>query len=1004
MPLIHSLRRTIVCLVLLAGCTDRTPAPTTPTPGLPSQSAKANPPAADGDGNSSPPSTTDLLSQARRDVEVGELESAAGKVNASLLAKPDDMAALFLAAEIAARRGLYADAVELLDEIPRDDPEAGLAALGQSADWSMRGKSWQQAEVRYEEILKRIPQAGMAHRRLAYLFNRQGRRQEASEHVRELCRAGDVTQTELHTLVNETDAVFDEGNDQADSLESYVPIGPAAEARVLFSANDFKAALELLKKPMELRQLDAAGSAFFGRLAMEVQDEESMARWFDQLAVDQQEFTDHWVAIGTWLLNEGDVKGATRSFAEAVMRNPTDWITFTRLETCMGLSGQTKLQEAYQNRATLLRKSVLASNRIAGEASPKQADIEELATVLDALSRPVEAVMWRAIGLSYSGGGKAQMAALNAQLKELTQRDSKSADLAFLLAGLPVDAYPLPSSEQIKISPVAPIANRQIAKALSPSLVDVASSVGVVFQYHNAITPKLRDLQLYEQFGGGAVAFDFDCDGFVDLYFNQGGADPKEKVRGQSNALFRNLGERYMSIDPATVGVDDQGYGQGVTAGDWNQDGFVDLVVANFGVNTLLINNGDGTFRKQEFNDKSWQADRWTASIALADVTSDGLPDIVEVNYVNDAAVHEVSPRGENGRFVRFKGPESYQAGGDRIFTNEGDGTWRGVELGGDSEASHGLGIVITDLDGVPGNEMFVANDTDPNQLWFLQKDSKRQAPVFVDLAGLRGCAFSGRGGSGASMGIATGDFDRSGTIDLHVTNFFNESVHLYSQEPSHAFRDQAIKFDLYQPSMQVLGFGTQAFDYDNNGSLDIAVLNGHIDDLEFKGSPHKMAPQLFKGLAGQFELADNNDLGGYWLKPSIGRGLLRLDWNRDGRIDLVATHHDVPVALLQNRTETKHHWLQLQLVGTSSERDAIGARVSVRTGGTQVLVEVVTAGDGYSCKNESVLAFGLGKDSQVESVEVQWPRGDRQVFTVAEVDRRYLLVEGSNDSFALSP
>jgi hypothetical protein len=248
-------------------------------------------------------------------------------------------------------------------------------------------------------------------------------------------------------------------------------------------------------------------------------------------------------------------------------------------------------------------------------------------------------------------------------------------------------------------------------------------------------------------------------------------------------------------------------------------------------------------------------------------------------------------------------------------------------------------------------------------------------------------------------MGIATADFDRNGMIDFHVTNFFNEPVHLYLQNQDHIFSDSVIKSDLYRPSVEVLGFGTQALDYDNNGTVDLAVVNGHIDDLRFKGSPHRMLPQLFEGQLHRFVSVAGEDTGDYWTRPAIGRALVRLDWNRDGRLDLVATHHDAPAALLENRTESSYRWLQFRLVGTTSERDAIGARVLVDAGGPKYL-DVVTAGDGYACKNESILAFGLGSVDRVDQVTVHWPGGLQQEFRIPALNHRYLLVEGSEEVF----
>ncbi len=988
----------LVALLAAVGCWSKTPKVTQNEATEPSPSVTETEQPAQAEATEPRQSINETpLDSARRSFEAGELDTAMATVQSHLVAEPGDVFGLFLAAQIEATRKQYVEAVRLLDEIPRDHPKAGLAALGQSADWMMAAGKWHEAERRYREVLLAAPSAAVAHRRLSHLLNRQGRSQEAALHVRQLCRAGNITQTELHTLVHVADAVFDDSGD-----ESYAPIGPAAEARILFSKNQFKEALDLLRQPMADDQLQPAGKALFGRLAMEVQDDEAIAIWTQNLDAGQKPLADYWVAIGTGMLQEAsNLEGATRAFCEAIVRDPTDWVAMTRLENCMDLLGNLAQRDACRARATLLRKTIQVNHRIIGKEAPDPNDILELAKLLDSLHRPIEATMWRVVAASYAGQtAGVTIQTLDAKRKELVATVPLQMKPAEALAGLDPEKFPIPANPKFQPTDIAGTrSDTGVAAGAVPSLVDVAASVGIDFQYLNAAEPKLRDLQLYQQFGGGCAVLDFDRDGRPDLFFNQGGADPKAKAGGKPNVMFRNLGGNFDRL--RHIGIVDNGYGQGVTSGDWNQDGFPDLVIANFFQNTLWINNGDGTFQKAAASEL-WQQPMWTASIAMADVSGDGLPDIVETNYVDDPAVHQVVPRDANGRLAVFQGPESYRAAEDRIFVNQRDGSMIGMMLrdSGRNRPSHGLGIVVTDIDGVPGNEIFVANDTDANQWWFVHGDENADSIRFRDLAGLRGCGYSARGGSGASMGIATADFDRSGTIDLHVTNFFNEAVHLYLQSDDGIFRDRAVMADLYQPSMPVLGFGTQALDFDNNGAVDLAVVNGHIDDLRFRGSPHKMLPQLFAGLVGRFQLCEVVDPSGYWSRPAIGRGLARLDWNQDGRMDLVATHHDAAAALLENQTETQHRWLQLRLVGTRSERDAIGARVTI-TAGDQRWVDVVTAGDGYACKNEALLAFGLG-GNKADRIDVTWPSGDRQTFQVSDSDKQYLLIEGQTEVFML--
>ena len=936
------------------------------------------------------------LEAIRASLSAGNLNGARSMAFKYLVANPGDVQAIFLAAQIEASERKFDQAVEFLDGIPVDHPNAGLPALGQSIDWLIAGQRFDQAETRLRRLLKIAPGAPVAHRRFAYLLNRQGRRQEASDLIRRLCLAGNVSQGELHTLIDQSAAVYDESTDaspnpDADPLSNFQPIGDAAKARILFTKGEFNDALRMLEKPFEQGQLKPDAIAFFGRLAMEVQDDDATNAWAKQITRKQSEFADHWVAMGTLLMNRGkDTEGAARSFCEALIRNPTDWGAMNRLGTCMKILGDDDSEQACKTQASLIRKSIFVNQRILGQKKPKLSDLNELAETLVSLERPAEALMWRAIAVNYGAGTQADISKLNSQRIQLLKSKGKGLNSpASGLAWLDRQKYALPKS----LTPDDQIGSPEkkthdLNVAASPVLIDIAQQSELDFQYLNSTQPKLRDLQIYEQSGGGVAALDFDLDGLVDLYFSQAGESPlKERTTG--NALYRNLGRAFRnSIESES---DERGYGQGVSSGDWNQDGFADLLVGNFGTNALLINNGDGTFRLSEQNE-DWNQSQWTVSVAMADVTGDNLPDIIEANYIDDPAVHDITQRGANGRFVKFKGPQSYQAAANRIFVGRGDGESKVIEM--DGLAGHSLGVVITDVDGKRGNEIFVTNDTDPNRLWF------RQADQFVDRATPLGCAFSGQGGSSASMGVATADFNRDGHLDFHVSNFYNEPVHLYMQTESGSFADLVVRYDLYKPSMQALGFGTQALDFDNNGAIDLAVVNGHIDDMQFKGSPHRMRPQLFTGYLNRFEphepLADS-----YWSQPTIGRGLARLDWNADGKLDLIATHHDAPAALLENQTQTEYAWLQLQLIGTKSERDAIGAQVTIEFGDER-MTDSVTTGDGFGCKNESILAFGLGTLKNIDSVTVRWPSGQVDRHEQIETNKRYLLVEAAADAFDL--
>lgn len=953
------------------------------------------------------------LQLARVADQKGDIDQAEKLVMEHLIQNPNDVDAIFLSAQLAAGRGRMKEAAEALEQIPADHPQAGLPALGQSADWYLQSASWEQAEKQFRKLLRLAPQVTMVHRRLAYLMNRQGRRQEASHHVLQLCLAGDVTQAELHTLINRCEAVYSQDADERGG--QFAPIGPTAKARILYSENRLVEALDLLFASARKAPLPDHGHAFFGRIANEVGDTEAVSHWISAMKPGQNQFADHWVAVGIWLSKQSpdrrDIEDSAGAFATALKLNPTDWLTITRLENCFDQLGDDDLVQRCRELALEIRQTIRFHSRLVGEKVVDAQIAADLVQSLDGLGRNLESVMWQAIIAASQNASQDVRAAITEKHRQLVSQYTTGAKSSVgALPGLELDKLSLPGdwkerlqTGQMDLSNDPGVVEQ--SESIAPEFVDVANQIRLDYQYVNAQPIKLADTQLYEQFGGAVAATDFDLDGAVDLYFGQSGRDPKETNREHRNVLFRNIGGQFIRLDD--VGCGDRLYSQGVSSGDWNQDGFPDLLIANFGINRILVNQGDGKFRPaiEESLGDSWKKTQWTTCLALADIDGDHLPDLYEVNYADDPKVHDVAQRGPNGRFLHPRGPQSYRAAADRAFLSNGDGTCRTIQIqnrsGDRGKPSHGLGVVITNLDGRRGNEIFVANDTDANQLWVRDATDEKREPnddwPMVEVARAKGCAYSSRGGSGASMGIATADFDGNGTIDLHVANFLIEAAHLYLQNEIGIFEDSVVSAGLLRPSVSVLGFGTQAIDFDNNRSNDLVVLNGHIDDYQYKGVEHKMRPQIFENRNGEFTLAKCVS-SEFWDRATIGRGLLKLDWNRDGRLDLVATHHDEPAAVLENRTDTKYRWIQLMLVGVHSERDAIGARVSCWTSGGEQ-IDVVTTGDGFACKNESMLHFGLGDSERIDRLEVQWPTGTVQEIAIDQLDARYLLIETQGDA-----
>ncbi|MCG8653613.1 MAG: FG-GAP-like repeat-containing protein [Pirellulales bacterium] len=946
-----------------------------------------------------------VIAQADALVSQARFSEAADLLTNLLIVDPEDVEVIFRMATVAAAEGNLAAGIELLNKIPEEHPEAGLAAQGQAADWCFSLHRYDEAESRYRKILARAPDAVPALRQLAFLLNRQGRRQEASQLVQKLCLLGNVLQDELHSLIAISDAMYDDPVDKTASSQQaassradrqYLPISPYGDARKAFQDGRYQEAMDLLKPKIEDATAPAAMVALFGRAAGEAQDDAMVAWWLSRLPAQVTDFADYWATLGLLELMGQRYQPATGALGEALRRDPTDLASLSRMRQAFGSMGKEKEAQLWFERWTQTRASLDANNRVAEGSPPEAQSIESLASALEALDRPLEAVLWRAIGAAGKSGSGDLMLKLNQQHKELLENGNAFPSLASRWCGLDLQDFPLPQPAQW-LSESAVEADRGNPsgdhKVIPASFTNLADSIGLTHTYRVAGQPLQRHYAIYQTLGGGVAVVDYDLDGWPDLYFAQGGADPPHFRSENANQLYRNLQSTLGEVTvPAGVSV--SRYSLGVAAGDWNQDGFADLAISNIGAGVLLINNGDGTFTERPLEARV-NADRVPASIAIADVTGDHLPDVVQIGYVDDANMTVKPPLDDDGRVTITVAPGNFSAAVDYLFQNNGDGSWGDRSLTGKANSRTGLGLIIGDFDQEPGNEIFIGNDSMPNRLWKLGSQDQP-----LDLATIYGCAYGFSGGATGAMGIAVGDFDQNSKMDLHVTNYENENANLYLKRGK-VFQDRNVQYRLGRVSRNLVGFGTQAIDYDNDGDSDLIVTNGHLDDAKSIRGTFTQPIQLLRNMGQEFRPIDVHDPSGYWPQRHVGRGLATLDFNRDGQTDVVVTHVEERSALLINQTNVGHHWLQVALVGTQCERDAVGARIEVQFN-DQVWTCWNVAGDGYLSGNESLVHFGLGGVSRVQQLRVHWPNGQVQTFDDPPADRRFLVIEAEPTLFEL--
>ncbi|HKX28285.1 MAG TPA: CRTAC1 family protein [Blastocatellia bacterium] len=528
-----------------------------------------------------------------------------------------------------------------------------------------------------------------------------------------------------------------------------------------------------------------------------------------------------------------------------------------------------------------------------------------------------------------------------------------------------------------------------------PQLTDISQSTGIKFSH----VPSPDKKYIVESMSGGVALIDYDLDGRLDIYFTNAPtvemALAGQKARG---ALYRNQGDGTFTDVTDKAGVGEAGWAMGACVGDYNNDGRPDLYVTAFGPNTLYRNNGDGTFTDVTKEAKVGDP-RWSSGCAFGDYDGDGWVDLLVANYV-DFRLGDLPKFGE-GANCQYRGlavqcgPKGLKGAGDALYHNNGDGTFTDVSKAAgvsDPNGYYGLGVVWTDLneDGRP--EAFVANDTTPNFLY--RNDGQGR---FTEIAFEAGVAVNEAGAAQAGMGIALGDYLHTGRTSLFVTNFSEEYNTLYRNDGKLLFTDVSYASNTAVSSLPYVGWGAGFFDLENDGWLDLLVVNGHVYpqvDTRDIGTKYRQPKQLYLNQRnGTFREA-GRDTGSALSVPRVSRGTAFGDLDNDGDLDIVVGELDGGPMILRNDGGNRNNWITLELKGTLSNRLALGARVKVVTG-KLAQVDEVRSGGSYLSQNDLRLHFGLGKAERVDRVEIRWPSGKTEVLTDLAARSFYTVKEG---------
>ena len=544
---------------------------------------------------------------------------------------------------------------------------------------------------------------------------------------------------------------------------------------------------------------------------------------------------------------------------------------------------------------------------------------------------------------------------------------------AFSIAGLPRLTYALPT-------------------AASTFEIVPPEVSGITWKHSSGKSP---EHYLPETTGAGCAFFDYDNDGWMDVYLVNSGKcdffDPNPPLR---NALYHNNRDGTFTDVTLRAGVPGGGYGQGVAVGDYDGDGFPDLYVTQYGRNILYHNNRDGTFT--DVTEKAGvAAPGWSSSAVWFDYDNDGKLDLFVCRFVEfskeknkDCRVGDDAKRG-------YCIPHVYRPTASWLFHNQGDGTFTDVSkssgIGG--HLGKAWGVVAADINNDGLVDLFVANDTVANFLFANRGNGK-----FDEIGEVSGVAYSAEGRPRSGMGVDAADFDQDGWIDLFVANIDHEMYSLYRNNHDETFDDQAGRTGIAKATRLMSGWGLKFFDFDNDGKLDLFLANGNPDDLIERLQPqvtYEEPPLLFRNTGKGFENV-SQQAGPVFGQRLSARGLAVGDFNNDGSIDALISVNDGAPILLRNNSEPRNHWLGVRLIGTKSNPDAVGASVACQAQDLK-LTRVRVGGGSYLSDHDPRMVLGIGGRTKIDWLEVKWPQpsGKTERLMDLPLDRYITIVEG---------
>lgn len=897
---------------------------------------------------------------------------------------------LLVAGEAASQDGRPVDAIGHYASVTRDGSPSSIIAAFSHAELLRNEGKLSDAEREYVYVLKHQPENVAIHERMAFLMGVSGRRWEALPHFMFLVKSGTATFEEL-SLLGDLDRPVEQRDYLAKCARSapedvLVQLGQAAQFLIDKRSDE---AVALLRAVVRQRPDLVAAQAMLGELLVDA-DRKEFITWHAQLPKPAKEHPETWFVHGLWARHRGEMTVAARCFWETVVRDPTHRRANYQLSQILAALHHPAAADFAARSGQFVELSQVLDDVLRSHGQNERA-IHRVVNLMEASGRIWEACAWAALAdRTFPNVDWARPAAgrLSLLLANDLPRTIPEANLPLMW-----DLSSYPDCKTLFAQTQSNAAGDSMRRGNSTIRFEESTGRGFDFVYFNGADPATVGVRMFEQTGGGVAVLDVDADGYPDLYMTQGtewptGSSVPSPPGPFTDRLFQNVGGDHFVDITGAAGLVDNGFGQGCAVGDFDDDGFADLMVANIGRNQLYRNNGDGTFTDVTYS--IGQSEReWTASCAIVDLNADGLPDLLSVNYLTGEDVFEAICSG------KACSPKVFAGSPTRVSINRGDGSFVSMPHATPETGPKGLGVVAFASNAAERLSLFVANDQTPN---FLLHNWPASNPFNLRLENegfTSGLAFNQDGLAMASMGIAADDANGDGRIDFFVTTFKDEPKILYVQDASGLFVDSSTSSGLAGPGLPFVGWGTQFLDADCDGHPDLVIANGHVDDYRNEGGEYHMRSQFFQNTgAGRFVELRAEDCGAWFERKYLGRGLARLDWNRDGRMDFVVSQIGDPASLMTNHSQNAGNYLNIRLHATMTSRDAIGTVVDVVMG-RRTLTKQLVAGDGYMASNERLLQFGMGSNETADRIEVRWPSGNVSRVATTPANATIDVIEG---------